>query len=332
MHFEHVAVGGTFDLLHTGHKDFLTGAFNLAKKVTVGLTSDEMTVALGKRTFYLYKERERAVREFLQKSSFDGAWQIIKLSDVLGTTISDATIDAICVTEDTYDGAIKINEARKNLNMKPVEIVKLPLLVASDGKAVSSGRIRAGEISQDGLNYFMHIYSFGNSRLTKGIREELGKPQGQLYPDLRTLMNEGTLDARKLISVGDQITHNLIHKKIFPSLAVVDFKIERKKVFKNLAGLGFSDNQTSVTANNPPGEITRDLISKLHAFFETKNAGRVLVVEGEEDLSVLPATLMSTLGYRIVYGLRNKGIVSIDVDPPTKQRFLDFFDEFEKNI
>ncbi len=332
MHFEHVVVGGTFDVFHNGHKDFLQSAFRVARRVTVGVTSDEMAVAFGKTAFYPYEKRESDVRDFLQKSKLGTSWQILKIHDVFGTTTGDTTIDAICVTENTYDGAVKINEARKNLKMKPVEIVQLPLSLASDGKPISSTRIRAGEINQDGLNYFKCIYSFGNSRLTKELREELGKPQGQLYPDLRALMKDGILEAGKLISVGDQITYNLLHMKVIPSLAVVDFKIERKEVFKNLAGLGFSDNQTYVVANNPHGEITHDLVSKLHTLLGTKTASRVLVVKGEEDLSVLPATLMSPLGYRIVYGQRNAGIVSIDVDLPTKQRFLNLFDKFEKDI
>lgn len=332
MQFEHLAVGGTFDLLHKGHKDFLEGALKLARKITIGVTSDEMTTARGKKTFYPYEKRESDVRDFLQKSHLGISWQIIKLSDVLGTTTHDTSIDAICVTEDSYGGAVKINDERKNLKMKPIEIVQLPLSLASDGKPISSTRIMLGEISQDGLNYFMYISSFSFSRLTKKLREELGKPQGELYPDLRTLMKESRLDAGKLISVGDQITYNLISEKIFPSLSVIDFKVERKKVFNNLAELGFSDNQDFVTAKNPQGQIAPDLVNKLHTIFETKSVNEVLVVEGEEDLSVLPITLLSPLGYRIVYGQRNTGLVLIGVDPSTKQRFLDFFDLFEKNI
>lgn len=332
MQFEHLAVGGTFDLLHKGHKDLLTSAFNLAKKVSIGITSDEMTVALGKKTFYPYEKRSRDLGSFLQNLPFDTSWQILKINDIFGNTIQDTTIDAICVTDDTYSGAVKINEARNNLKLKTLEIVQLPLSMASDGKPISSGRIRAGEISQEGLNYYMYISSFGNSRLTKGIRQELGKPQGQLHSDLKTFICKSTLDSSKLISVGDQITYNLIHNAVSPFIAVVDFKIERKKVYKNLAGLGFPDNQFSLAANNPQGEISGDLIRKLHTLFRKNGVSQVLVVKGEEDLSVLPVSLMAPLGFKIVYGQRNMGFVTIDVDPTIKQRFLEFFDLFEKNI
>jgi len=332
MHFEHVVVGGTFDLLHKGHKDFLHGAFGRAKRVTVGITSDEMAMALGKKTFYSYEKRESDVRDFLQESALGTSWKILKIHDTLGTAVGDTTIDAICVTENTHGGAVKINEARKNLKIELCEIVQLPLTLASDGKPISSTRIKLGEINQDGLNYFMHISSFGNCRLTKKMRDELGKPQGQLYSDIKTFMSEGTLDSEKLISVGDQITYNLIHNVVFPYMAVVDFKIERKEVFKNLTDLGFGADQFSLTANSPQGEITSDLVSKLHVLFGKKGVNKVLVVEGEEDLSVLPATLMAPLGFKIVYGQRNMGFVSIYVDPSVKQRFLGFFDKFEKNI
>ena len=42
------------------------------------------------------------------------------------------------------------------------------------------------------------------------------------------------------------------------------------------------------------------------------------VVDGEEDLAVIPLVLLSPLGTKVIYGQPNKGAVLVNVDTKTK--------------
>jgi len=55
--FQKVAVGGTFDELHMGHKTLLERAFEVGNKVIIGLSSDEFVSKMGNHETASYNER-----------------------------------------------------------------------------------------------------------------------------------------------------------------------------------------------------------------------------------------------------------------------------------
>ena len=88
------------------------------------------------------------LRNLLQKKHQN--YQIQELNDPYGTTITDSSIDAIVVSEETEPTAFKINEIRKERGMKPIDIITIRMVLADDGKPISSTRIRKGEIDKKG--------------------------------------------------------------------------------------------------------------------------------------------------------------------------------------
>ncbi|MBE6498456.1 MAG: phosphopantetheine adenylyltransferase [Methanobrevibacter sp.] len=143
--YSKVAVGGTFDKFHDGHKKLLSTAFEIADTVEIGVTSDAFGGLKG--DIDSCEERMSNLKSFFKdKSNFI----IVPLDDPYGTTIYDVDFDAIVVSEETEPTAVKINEIRVSKGMDPIDIVVVSFVLAYDGIPISSTRIRSGEINKNG--------------------------------------------------------------------------------------------------------------------------------------------------------------------------------------
>ena len=143
--YDKVAVGGTFDKFHDGHKKLLSTAFELGDRIEIGVTSDAFGGLKG--DIDSCKVRMNNLKSFFSdKSNF----VVIPLNDPYGTTIYDENFDAIVVSEETEPTAVEINNIRVSKGMKPIDIVVVSFVLAYDGNPISSTRIRSGEINQNG--------------------------------------------------------------------------------------------------------------------------------------------------------------------------------------
>jgi pantetheine-phosphate adenylyltransferase len=143
--YSKVAVGGTFDKFHDGHKKLLSTAFEIGDNIEIGVTSDAFGGLKG--DIDSCKVRMDNLKSFFSdKSNFI----IVPLEDPYGTTIYDKDFEAIVVTEETEPTALEINKIRSSKGMKPLDIVVVSFVLAYDGTPISSTRIRSGEINQSG--------------------------------------------------------------------------------------------------------------------------------------------------------------------------------------
>ncbi len=143
--YNKVAVGGTFDKFHDGHKKLLSTAFEIGDEIEIGVTSDAFGGLKG--DIDSCKERMSNLKSFFSdKYNF----VVVPLEDPYGTTIYDADFEAIVVTEETEPTAVEINEIRVSKGMNPLDIVVVSFVLAYDGNPISSTRIRSGEINQKG--------------------------------------------------------------------------------------------------------------------------------------------------------------------------------------
>ncbi|MBS7639613.1 MAG: phosphopantetheine adenylyltransferase [Candidatus Bathyarchaeia archaeon] len=151
MRFKVVAVGGTFDELHKGHKALLKMAFESGEKVWIGLCTDEFAKKLRKNhEIASYEYRVRELMEFLNHLGVSSRAEIIPLSDPYGPAATSAEIEALVVSKETEPRAREINTVRVRNGLKPLEIIVIDMVPAEDQIPISTTRIRRGEIDRNG--------------------------------------------------------------------------------------------------------------------------------------------------------------------------------------
>ena len=72
------------------------------------------------------------------------------MDDDFGPAVIEGDVDALVVSNETSEKGDILNVLRKERNLKPVEIVIVPMKMASDGNRISSTRIRNSEIDSSG--------------------------------------------------------------------------------------------------------------------------------------------------------------------------------------
>lgn len=147
-----VATGGTFDYIHIGHIKLLSTAFEISDHVIIGLTSDRF-VKRYKLTSNIknnYLRRLFNLKKYISLNFKDANYTIVKLEDEFGPVISSSQIQAIIVSEETLVKVKQINKIRISNCLEPLRVIVVEIAKSSDGKPISSTRIRNGEIDEKG--------------------------------------------------------------------------------------------------------------------------------------------------------------------------------------
>ena len=172
-----VAVGGTWDHLHIGHKLLLAMVAYLGEKdgskpakLTVGITGDALLKnKKNPELLQSWDERRDAVYEFLRAildfrspgdahtriddiralgpnghvtrctMSEDVVLDLVEISDPFGPTITDEGITALVLSAETRSGGIAVNEKREAQDWSRLRIFEVDVLEATEDKEVDDG-------------------------------------------------------------------------------------------------------------------------------------------------------------------------------------------------
>jgi inosine/xanthosine triphosphatase len=144
-----VATGGTFDILHDGHKALLEAAFSMRpERVVLGITTDRFARETRSEVNPL-PIRERRLRQYLASRGWR-AYDIAPIDDVFGPADDLADLDALVVSADRAHVGKELNEARAGKGLRPLDVRAVPMVLSQDGLPIQSRRIRAGTIDRHG--------------------------------------------------------------------------------------------------------------------------------------------------------------------------------------
>ena len=161
-------------------------------------------------------------------------------------------------------------------------------------------------------------------QLPNDLRDQLKNPLGNLISDndpnkeniIRKISAESVL-----ITVGDRTTENMLQLGLKPQVQIIDGLEKRNQ---RIVPADDTVN-TNLSCRNPPGEITEESIQVIQKAFSCESPVRIMV-DGEEDLLVIPACIHAPENSIVMYGQPNEGlgIVTITTEIRAKvQKILD---------
>jgi len=160
-------------------------------------------------------------------------------------------------------------------------------------------------------------------KLPNSLRAQLKIPLGHLIPENQANKSNILKHLPKnsyVITVGDRTSEKMIDFGLIPSLQIIDN--QEKRVERIPAKC---DVSTELACDNPAAEITPQSIDAIKKAFVSKTPVR-LVVNGEEDLLVIPVCIYAPQDAIVMYGQPNEGLVIVKITPEIRnktQRLLD---------
>ncbi|KAI7904669.1 uncharacterized protein BX663DRAFT_503134 [Cokeromyces recurvatus] len=157
--FQRIAVGGTFDHIHAGHKILLTMTAILAKQsMVVGVTDDCMLLKKKhKELIASTTERIQHVKTYLElvkRSTDDFKYEVVPIKDPFGPTVTDPTIDALVVSKETLKGGDLVNNERDMRGYPPLEL-RIIDVISSENASIGEQDMNILKISSSWIREYI---------------------------------------------------------------------------------------------------------------------------------------------------------------------------------
>ena len=165
-------------------------------------------------------------------------------------------------------------------------------------------------------------------KISDSRRAELKKPLGILIVD-DDITAEAIAKHAGVVhhtTVGDASTERASALGLNVCMEIVDCL--EKRVSRSAPDM--RENFTIARCTNPPGHITADAEAIIYEVMEKIPGIRVrIIVDGEEDLLVLPVCAHAKDGFTVLYGQPNEGIIVVRADLASRNKAKSLLDSIK---
>lgn len=140
-------VGGSFNVLHLGHRTLIDKAFEVGDEVAIGIMSDAFVQASKKRLVPL-EQRQAVLEAYLATKSKKYTLKVLDSPE--GSLLSDEQIEVLVVSPERFTEAERFSKLRVAKGMRPLRIVRIGYVLADDCAPIRSTRVLEGEIDDAG--------------------------------------------------------------------------------------------------------------------------------------------------------------------------------------
>ena len=161
-------------------------------------------------------------------------------------------------------------------------------------------------------------------QLPDDLRDQLKNPLGNLVsdndPNKENIIKKISAES-VIITVGDRTTENMLQLGLKLQIQIID---GLEKRIQRAVPVDDTVN-TKLSCRNPPGEITEESIQVIQKAFSCEPPVRI-IVDGEEDLLVIPVCIYAPKNSVVMYGQPNEGLVIVHITPEIQakvQKILD---------
>ncbi len=171
-----------------------------------------------------------------------------------------------------------------------------------------------------------------NLILTPELRKTSKSPSGKLIKgtieETKPILLELLKGTKIIVAVGDVTAEVLISIGIKPYILITDGKTKREELSEWKRYEGYKE----VRAKNEAGEISKEAwLSIQQAISDfSDNIRTHLMIEGEEDMLVVPLQVDLPDGSIIIFGMPNEGAVIRSVNSETRSFYVDYLSKMKR--